>query len=154
MKTVKIRSYFWSVFSSIHVVLGLTFRVCIDQGLSPDLWKKPILFSVHKKWSTLDRELYTSFSTSYFRRNTKRIAVKFNLISQIQSRFKQRDFSINQLLSVTRDIDQSLDDGWYFIGFWQSMAQRFNMKIKMWNIRKIGYKNERLFLSIGTKELF
>ena len=48
-----------------------------------------------------------------------------NLISPNQSGFKQGDFCINQLLAITHDIFQSLDQGYEVRGVFLDISKAF-----------------------------
>ena len=56
--------------------------------------------------------------------------IENDLISSNQSDFKQGDSSINQLLSITRDIYQSLDQGYEVRGVLSDISKAFR---KLWH---------------------
>ena len=59
--------------------------------------------------------------------NTYNYLIDNNLISQNQSGFKRGDSCINQLISITQDILDSLNEGLEVRGVWHSSARRIDL---------------------------
>ena len=105
---------------SILKPLELTFKSCLENGKFPMDWEKANVIPVHKRnnkqliensrpisllpvcGKILERLIYNKMF-DFFTEN--------ELISQNQSGFKPGDSCISQLLCITHDIYQSLDDG-------------------------------------------
>ena len=105
---------------SILKPLELIFKSCLENGKFPNEWKKANVVPVHKRnnkqlienyrpisllpvcGKILERLIYNKMF-EFFTEN--------ELISQNQSGFKPGDSCISQLLCITHDIYQSLDDG-------------------------------------------
>ena len=97
--------------------LKLIFLPCLESGKFPNEWKKANLVPVHKKGDKqilknyrpisllagkiLERLLYDRMFEFF---------IANNLISKNQSGFRPGDSCINQLLSITQEIYQSVDD--------------------------------------------
>ena len=90
----------------------LIFKSCLENGKFRNEWKKANVVSVHKRNNKQVTENYRPISLlpvcgkkmfEFFTEN--------KLISQNQPGFKPRDSCISQLLCITHDIYQSLDDG-------------------------------------------
>ena len=56
--------------------------------------------------------------------------IKNKLIATNQSGFKPVDSCINQLLSITHDIDKSFDEGYEVIGMFLDISKAFD---RVWN---------------------
>ena len=105
---------------SILKPLELIFKSCLENGKFPNEWKKANVVPVHKRnnkqlienyrpisllpvcGKILERLIYNKMF-EFFTEN--------ELISQNQSGLKPGDSCISQLLCITHDIYQSLDDG-------------------------------------------
>ena len=105
---------------SILKPLELIFKSCLENGKFPNEWKKANVVPVHKRnnkqlienyrpisllpvcGKILERLIYNKMF-EFFTEN--------ELISQNQSGFKPGDSCISQLLCITHDIYQSIDDG-------------------------------------------
>ena len=104
---------------SIFKPLDLILKSCLENGKFPIEWKKANVVPLYKKKQTaiencrpisllpvcgkiLERLIYNKMF-EFFTEN--------ELISQNQSGFKPGDSCISQLLCITHDIYQSLDDG-------------------------------------------
>ena len=117
----------WSEFACYKICsdlilkpLELIFKSCLENGKFPIEWKKANVVPVHKKnnkqlkgnyrpisllpvcGKILERLIYNKMF-EFFTDN--------ELISRNQSGFKPGDSCISQLLYITHDIYQSLDDG-------------------------------------------
>ena len=106
---------------SILKPLELTFKLltCLENGKFPNEWKKANVVPVHKRNNKQLIENYRPISLlpvcgKILERLIYNKMFEFftgnELISQNQSRFKPGDSCISQLLCITHDIYQSLDD--------------------------------------------
>ena len=93
---------------------------CIESRIFPAEWKKANVAHIHKGDDKQNFENYRPASLlPIFGKIFERLIynemysffIENDLISSNQSGFKQGDFCINQLLSITHDIYQSLDQG-------------------------------------------
>ena len=107
---------------SIHMVqirnLHLIFSSCIESGIFPTEWKMANVVPINKQDNKQNVKNYRPVSLlPIFRKIFEHLIynemysffIKNDLISSNQSGFKQGDSCINQLLSITHDIYQSLD---------------------------------------------
>ena len=119
--------------------LELIFKSCIESGKFPIEWKKANVVPVHKKnnrqlienyrpisllpvcGKILERIIYNKMF-EFFSEN--------ELISHNQSGFRPGDSCINQLLCITHDIYQSLDDGLETRGVFLDISKAFD---KVWH---------------------
>ena len=83
--------------------------------------------------------------------NTYNYLIDNNLISQNQSGFKRGDSCINQLISITHDIWNLLDEGLEVRGLFLDISKAFN---KVWcegliyKLQQIGISGELLIILI------
>ena len=108
---------------SILKALELIFKSCLENGKFPIEWKKANVIPVHKKKTKTNKQLIDSYRPILMLPVCGKILeqiicnkmFKFfsenELISHNQSGFKPGDLCINQLLCITHDIYQSLDNG-------------------------------------------
>ena len=105
---------------SILKPLEIIFKSCLENGEFPIEWKKANVVPVHKRNNKQLIENYRpisllSVSGNIIERLIYNKMLEFftenELISQNQSGFKPGDSCISQLLCITHDIYQSLDDG-------------------------------------------
>ena len=106
--------------NSICRPLELIFNDCLANGIFPSDWKKGNIVPVYKKNDKQRLNNYQSKSllpicSKIFKQLIFNEMFGFfivnDLISQHHSRFKPGDSCINQLLSITQEIQQSFDDG-------------------------------------------
>ena len=115
--------------------LELIFKSCIKSRKFPIEWEKAHVVPVHKKNNKQLTENYRPISLlpvcgkildwtiynkmfEFFSEN--------ELISQNQSGFRPGDSCINQLLRITHDICQSLDDGLETRGVFLDISKAFD----------------------------
>ena len=103
--------------TSIFRSLKLIFQSCLESGKFPNEWKKASVLPVHKK---RDKQILKNYRTISLLPIAGKIFEKYlcyrvfeffianNLISKNQSRFRPVDSCINQLLSITHEIINSL----------------------------------------------
>ena len=93
----------------------MIFKQCLETGLFPSEWKKSNIVPIHKKWDKKTLENYRPVSLlPIWGKILERLMFNkmFNLfignkpISSNQSGFKPGDSCINQLLSITHEINQ------------------------------------------------
>ena len=105
---------------SILKPLELIFKSCIESGKLPIEWKKANVVPVHKKCNKQLIENYLPISLlpvcgkileRIFYNKMFEFFPENELISHNQSGFRPGDSCIDQLLCITHDIYQSLDDG-------------------------------------------
>ena len=91
---------------AICKTLNLIFSSCIRSGTFPTEWKKANVVPIHKRDDKQNVKNYRSVSLlPIFGKILERLIYNENdLISSNQSRFKQGDSCINQLLSKTHNI--------------------------------------------------
>ena len=108
---------------SICKPLHLIFSSCIESGIFPTEWKKANVVPIHKRDDKQNVKNYRPVSLlPIFGKIFERLIynemysffIENDLISSNQSGFKQGDSCINQLLSITHDIYQSIDQGYVF----------------------------------------
>ena len=119
--------------------LETILRFCLDHGKFPEEWKKAIVVPVFKKGDKQCVKNYRPVSllpicSKIFERiiynNTYNYLIDNNLISQNQSGFKRGDSCINQLISITHDILNSLDEGLEVRGVFLDISKAFD---KVWH---------------------
>ena len=115
--------------------LELIFTSCLENGKFPIKWKKANVVPVHNKNSKQLIESYCPISLlpvcgKILERLIYNKMFEFftenELISQNQSGFKPGDSCISQLLCITHDIYQSLDDGLETRAVFLDMSKAFD----------------------------
>ena len=105
---------------TIYEPLECIFRECLNTGLFPSEWKKANLVPVYKKGDKQCLKILRPVSLlpicgKIFEKLIFNEMSKFfnenNVISLKQSVFKRRDSCVNQLISITHEIYESLDAG-------------------------------------------
>ena len=124
---------------SILKPLELIFKLCIENGKFPIKWKKANVVPAHKKNNKQRTENYGPISLlpvcgKILERIIYNKMFEFfsenELISHNQSGFRPGDSCINQLLCITHDIYQSLDDGLETRGVFLDISKAFD---KVWH---------------------
>ena len=101
--------------------LHLIFSSCIESGIFSTEWNKANVVPIQKRDDKQNVKNYRPVSLlPIFEKIFERLiynemysfVIENDLISSNQSGFKQGDYCINQLLSITHDIYQSLDQGY------------------------------------------
>ena len=119
--------------------LHFIFSSCIESGIFPTEWKMASVVPIHKRHDKQNVKNYRPVSLlPIFEKIYERLIynemwsffIENNLISSNQSGFKQGDSCINQLLSITHDIYQSLDQGYEERGVFLDISKAFN---KVWH---------------------
>ena len=120
-------------------LLELIFKDCLTNGIFPSDWKKGSIVPVHKKNDKQCLNNYRPISllpicSKIFERLIFNEMFEFfienDLISQHQSGFKPGDSCINQLLSITHEIDQSFDGGFDVRSVFLDLSKAFD---KVWH---------------------
>ena len=104
--------------TSICRPLKLIFQCCLEKGKFPNEWEQPNEVPVHKK---VDKQILKYYRPISLLSIAGKILKDYcmtgclnfianNSISKYQSGFRPSDSCINQLLSITYEIYQSLDD--------------------------------------------
>ena len=124
---------------TIYKPLYLIFSSCMESDIFPAQWKMANVVPAYKRddkqnvknyrpvsllpifGKVFERLIYNEMS-SFFIEN--------DLISANQSGFKQGDSCINQLLSITHEIYQSLDQGYEVRGVFLGISKAFD---KVWH---------------------
>ena len=117
--------------------LHLIFSSCIESGIFPTEWKMANVVPIHKRGNKQNNYRPVSL-LPIFRKIFERLIynemysffTENDLISSNQSGFKQGDSCINQLLSITHDIYQSLDQGYEVRGVFLDISKAFD---KVWH---------------------
>ena len=124
---------------SICKPLYLIFSQCIDTSSFPLDWKKANVVSAHKKGDKQCLKNYRpvpllpicgKILERLIFNEMFRFLIENNLIYSNQSGFKQGDSCINQLLSITREISKSFDDGFEVRGVFLDISKAFD---KVWH---------------------
>ena len=124
--------------ASIYKTLEIIFRTYLNYGKFPEVWKKANAFAVFKKGekqcfiNCLSVSLQPICSKTFERNiynNIYNYLIDNNLISLNQSGFTRVESYINQLISITHDIWNSLDDGFEVRGLFQDISKVFD---KVW----------------------
>ena len=111
------------------------FKLCIESGKFPIEWNKANVVPVHKENNKQLIEIYRPISLllvcgKILERLIYDKMFEFftetELISHNQSVFKPGDSCINQLLCITHDIYQSLDDGLETRGVFLDISKTFD----------------------------
>ena len=119
--------------------LHLIFSSCIESGIFPTEWKMANVVPIHKRDDKQNVKNYRPVSLlPIFGKIFERLIynemysffIKNDLISSNQSGFKQGNSCINQLLSITHDIYQSLDQGYEVRGAFLDISKAFD---KVWH---------------------
>ena len=106
--------------SSIYKSLELIFKRCIKTGVFPFEWKKGNIVPIHEKGDKKSIQKYRlvlllPICVKFFERLLFNEMFKFfienKLVSSNHSSFKPCDSCINQFLSITHGIYESLDVG-------------------------------------------
>ena len=117
----------------------LIFSSCIESGIFPTEWKKANVVPIHKRDDKQNVKNFRPVSLpQIFGKIFERLIynemysffIENDLISSNQSGFKQEDSCINQLLSITHDIYQSLDQGYEVRGVFLDISKAFD---KVWH---------------------
>ena len=133
---------------TISKPLFLIFNSCMQSGVIPSEWKMANVVPVYKKNDKQNIKNYRPVSLlPIFGKIFERIIynemypffIQNELISPNQSGFKQGDSCINQLLSITHDIYQSLDEGYEVRGVFLDISKAFD---KVWH-KGLLYKLEQ-----------
>ena len=133
---------------TISKPLFLIFNSCMQSGVFPSEWKMANVVPVYKKNDKQNIKNYRPVSLlPIFGKIFERIIynemypffIQNELISPNQSGFKQGDSCINQLLSITHDIYQSLDEVYEVRGVFLDMSKAFD---KVWH-KGLLYKLEQ-----------
>ena len=133
---------------SICKPLHLIFSSCMESGIFPSEWKMANVVPVYKKDNKQNVKNYCPISLlpifgKIFERLIYKEMYSFfienDLISSNQSGFKQGDSCINQLLSITHEIYQSLDQGYEVRGVFLDISKAFD---KVWH-KGLLYKLEQ-----------
>ena len=115
--------------------LHLIFSSCIESGIFPPEWKKANVVPIHKRDDKQNVKNYRPVSLlPIFGKIFERLIynemysffIENDLISSNQPGFKQGDSCINQLLSITHDIYQSLDQGYEVRGVFLDIPKAFD----------------------------
>ena len=121
--------------SSVFRPLQIIYKSCLDKGKSPQEWKKVNVVPVHKK---NDKQLVKNYRPisllpicgKIFERILYNSLFDFlnqnDFISPAQSGFKPGDSCINQLLSITHEIYQSMDEGYEIRGVFLDISKAFD----------------------------
>ena len=124
---------------SIHKPLEYLFRASLNDERFPSEWKKANVVPIHKKDDKQFLKNYRPVSllpicAKIFERiiynKIFEYLIENNLITENQSGFKPGDSRINQLLSITHDIYESLDDGFEVKGVFLDISKAFD---KVWH---------------------
>ena len=120
---------------AIYKPLHLLFSSCIESGIFPPEWKKANVVPIHERDDKQNVKNYRPVSLlSIFGKTFERLiysemysfVIENDLLSSNQSGFKQGDSCINQLLSITHDIYQSLDQGYELRDVFLDISKAFD----------------------------
>ena len=124
---------------AIHKPLESIFRASLNDECFLSEWKKANVVPIHKKDDKQILKNYRPVSllpicAKIFERiiysRIFEYLIENNLITENQPGFKPGDSCINQLLSITRDIYKSLDDGFEIKGVFLDISKAFD---KVWH---------------------
>ena len=119
--------------------LHLIFSSCIESGIFSTKWNKANVVPIQKRDDKQNVKNYRPDSLlPIFEKIFERLiynekysfVIENDLISLNQSGFKQGDYCINQLLSITHDIYQSVDQGYKVRGVFLGISKAFG---KVWH---------------------
>ena len=119
--------------------LHLIFSSCIESGIFPTEWKKANVVPIHKRDDKQNVKNYRPVSLlQIFGKISERLIynemyscfIENDLMSSNQLSFKQGYSCINQVLSITHDIYQSLDQGYEVRGVFLDISKAFD---KVWH---------------------
>ena len=125
--------------TSICRPLKLIFQACLESGKFPNEWKKANVVPVHKKG---DKQILKNYRPISLLPIDGKIFVRLlydrmfeffianNLISKNHSGFRPSNSCINQLLSITHEIYQSLDDNLEVRAVFLDISKAFD---KVWH---------------------
>ena len=117
----------------------MIFKQCIETGVFPSEWKKANIVPIYKKrGQTNRRKLPSNVVVTYCGKIFERLMfnkifnffIENKLISSNQSGFKPGDSCINELLSITHEIYESLDVGLEVRGIFLDISKAFD---KVWH---------------------
>ena len=120
---------------SICKPLIIIFKNCMNHGKFPSEWKKANVVPIHKKGDKQLLKNYRPISLlpicgKMFERILYNKLYPFleqnNSISQNQSGFRSGDSCINQLLSITHEIFESIDQGFEVRGVFLDISKAFD----------------------------
>ena len=124
---------------SVCRLLQIIYKSCLDRGKFPQEWKKANVVPVHKK---NDKQLVKNYHPisllpicgktfeSILYKSLFNFLNQNDLISPAQSGFKSGDSCINQLLSITHEICDSIDEGYEIRGVFPDISKAFH---KVWH---------------------
>ena len=133
-----------SICKPLHII----FKNCIESGKFPLEWKKANVVPIYKKGNKQFIKNYRPVSLlcicgKIFERilynNLYKYLSSNNLITSKQSGFKAGDSCINQLLSITHGIYESLDQGYEVRGVFLDISKAFD---RVWH-EGLTYKLEK-----------
>ena len=133
---------------SVLILLQLIFKSCLESGTFPSEWKKPNVVPVHKKGDKQTLKNYRLIKLLPICRKIFEILmynkmfeylIENDLISHSQSGFKPRYSYINQLLSITHEIDRSTKLEVYVLTY-RKPSIRFGTKDSFINLEKTVYQ--------------
>ena len=119
--------------------LELILKDCLANGIFPSDWKKVNIVPGYKKNDKQCLNNYRALSLQpIYSKIFQRLIfneifgffIENELISQHQSDFKHGDSCINQLLSITHEIYQSLDEGFDVLSIFHDVSKAFD---KVWH---------------------
>ena len=117
----------------------MIFKQCADTCIFPSEWKKGNIVPIHKRGDKQTLKNYRPVSLlplcgKIFERLMFNEMFKFfiekELISSKQSGFKPGDSCVNQLVSITREIYKSFDEGHKVRGVFLDISKAFD---KVWH---------------------
>ena len=145
--------------NSICKPLRIIFKNCLAKGYFPEMWKKANVIPIHKKNDKQSIKNYRPVSLlpicgKIFERIIYNQTFKFflenELISPNQSGFKPGDSCVNQLLSISHQIHQSLDENLEVRGIFLDISKAFD---RVWHDGLV-FKLKQNGISGNLLELF